>query len=204
MSQLVNRRVPWSDFEDMQLHRVGGYVSLDWLANELGRTAGAVRQHMNHIQVQTPAVCAEYMTAGEFAEAMGLNRQAARRLLLSSPFYQEMYRRNRKTHMAVRGELHRWLANPLNWLELDETKITDPELTRIVEKALADNGRDRWLTIEEAANLVNYSRWTIHKWIYKLKILPTTRGQRGRKGNPLHLIKKSDLEQVIRERESCS
>ena len=194
-------RQPWTDRQDMYLHRAAGLKPLTAVAADLGRTPSAVLQRANALRVVKAAEQAEYLTAGEFAEAMGLCRQAARRLLVDAPFCHRAYRRNRLTYMAVWDELCRWLANPLNWLEIDETKIADPCLRQIVDQANADNGRDRWLTIDESAERYHYSRWAIHKWIYRLQILPTTRGERGRKGNPLHLIKQSDLERVIRERE---
>lgn len=199
MSTKMHRQ-PWDDKQDMFLHRAVGLLSLDKLAKELGRTPDAVRQRMTQLRVVLPSEQPEYLTPQEFATAMGLNRMAARKLLQKAPFCHEAFYRNRRVRMAVRAELLRWLANPLNWLNLDETKIADPELRRVVEQAKADSARDRWFTRAEAAVFSHYSYHTIHKWIYRDKILFTTRGSRGRKGISLHLIKKSDLERVLRER----
>jgi hypothetical protein len=199
MSTKMHRQ-PWDDKQDMFLHRAVGLQPLDKVAKELGRTPDAVRQRMKQLRVVLPSEQPEYLTPQEFATAMGLNRITARHLLKQSPFGHEAFYRNRRVRMAVRAELRRWLANPLNWLNLDETKITDLELRQVVEQAKADSVRDRWFTLAEAAEFSHYSYHGINKWIYRDKILPTTRGSRGRKGISLHLIKKSDLERVLRER----
>jgi hypothetical protein len=192
-----NHRAAWSDWQEAELWRCNYFLPLSSIADSMGRTEDAILQRKRSTKTIPLEKRSDILTANQFAAAMGLCRSAARRLLKTERFGAVVYRRNKPVNAAMYDELKRWLANPLNWLNIDETKVEDPELIDIMNRALAKD-RDRWLTIEQAADMAGYSYWGIHKMIREKRI-PYTKGTRGSRGNALNLIKKSDIEALMEE-----
>jgi hypothetical protein len=182
----------WLPSEENYLRAMYGWVPLSKIATELGRAEQAV--NVRRLQLQLPAVRdrADVMTIGRFAEAVGLCRQAARRLARKSRFSHTMYEYNRPVTVVVVAELLTWLKDPINWQGMDVEKIWDESLRRVVEQAKGD----RWLTMDEAGGIAGYSRAGLYRLVRR-KQLPAYKGSQGQKGNEKWLIRYSDLQAFI-------
>lgn len=194
----MGHRDSWTASEDAYLVRMFGFLPMSSLVRELGRTEDAiVRRASDNQAVQEPSKRPDVLTPLQFARAMGVCRAYASQLLEDAPFSMTMYRRNRPLQVAVLDDLKRWLANPLNWKDIDENKVAHPELRAVVEKAMTNRNLDRWLTMPQAAKRAGYSYGSMRVFVAQNRF-PVSFGRKGTKGKRCNLVRQSDLDAFCR------
>lgn len=188
----------WTESELSYLRRMYGFVPMSTICTELGRTPQAIIKRITKDpSIQVPEKRPDILMPGAFTRAMGMKKwHATQQVLKTAPFAMTMYRRNGRVRVAVLSDLKRWLADPLNWADIDETRILDVELAAIVRKAKASD-RDRWLTMREAAKYLSYSYNSLRLFVQAGRLTPTI-ASKGLRGKRVYLFRKSELDEFIK------
>lgn len=162
------RMPPWTAEEDAFLTQNLGWLSLEEMAAQLGRTPVAVELRWKRdLGLPAPSKHPDWLTANQVAKTLGIDGHAVIHLIERGLLPARLLPGERRIRVVHRLTLKRWVVNPTNWIYFlgsikDTRRISDEPLRRLVERQ-KPRWQDEWWTPGQVAryhglansNLVN-------------------------------------------------
>jgi hypothetical protein len=144
----------WTTKEDDFLRENRPYMSVQEIAQALGRPDNAVKVRATRLGAKTPRHAPGYISGNQIAHLLGIDSHKPPTWIDLGVLQGELFpypgRVNRRVKTCV---FRRWLIKPTSWVYFDVKRIKNNSVRRLVELAQEKWG-DEWLNTRQAADLL--------------------------------------------------
>lgn len=151
-TRVIGRPPRWSQEENEFCKLNSGVLSTADLANQLGRSEGAVHVHITRSGFTTPRHAAGYISGNRIAKLLGVDSHRPPCWIdlgiLRGESFPYPGRLCRRVKLII---LKMWLVQPTSWVYFKAEKISSPYLRRLVQLAQLKWG-DEWWSTRQAAD----------------------------------------------------
>lgn len=183
----------WTAEEVAFLRKNNGQLSLDQIADYLGRSPNAVKLYRQRHGIAAPTKKNGYLSGRAVAELLGMScSKKVGRLIREGVMPGRELPMDREWYVVEMKDLKRWLAQPESWLYFDESEIQDPRLLALVRHKKRRWGDEWWTTVQAAEYHGCHSK-DILRYIYAGKIA----GHQPFERNSDWYVLRSEAEQLV-------
>ncbi len=158
----------WTPGEDAFLRQNLGWLTDDEIGQALGRTGVAVHIRWDReLGLPGPSKAPDVITAQGAAAVLGVDAHAVAFWVDMGLLPGRLMAGKRKIRLIQRVAFRRWVLNPMNWPYFDPSKVTDPELKRMLKKR-AQRWGDEWWTTRQVADYHGVTPKDVLRYITKM------------------------------------
>lgn len=155
LAGIPSMKIPkWTEDENAFLREQTGWLSIEEIAEHLGRTPTAVMVHRKRKGIVGPTGKHNpygWMTARSVARVLGIGcSKTVVRMIHEGILPGRLFPVDRIVYCISEHDLKRWLIRPENWVYFDIDNIQDPRLYRLVQLKKARWGDEWWSTSDVA------------------------------------------------------
>ncbi len=145
----------WTKNEENRLRQWWGRAPVGEIAQKLGRTETAVVVRAKRIGLRTLVNHPDALAEWQIAPMLGIDRKTVWLWMNRGVLPVDViYKRNLPCRIVWRDDLIRWVKDYRNWIYVDPQRVADPDLRRIVNKAVRE-WNDEWLKPGQAAAILD-------------------------------------------------
>jgi len=145
----------WTREEDDFMRENLATLGIEGVAEELGRSKGAVKIRFTRKGIPAPSKRPGWLTGHDVARHLGVDIHSIMKWHKSGLMQFEVIPGERQILNIRKVTLYRWATRPEHWVYFKVKNMRDFHLKRLVIRAQELWG-DRWLTIGEATRLIGY------------------------------------------------
>ncbi len=169
-------RMPaWTVREDQFLERNLGWMSIEQIAAQLGRTVNAVNLRWKRdLKLPAPSKAPGWLTGQGVARIFDVYVHAVMKWIDRGLLPGRTLPNKRKIRMVRRATLRRWAVNPMNWIyfmpaikTLD--RISDPHLRALIKRQ-KERWNDAWWTPGQVAAYHGVHHTDVNRYLHAGKL----------------------------------
>ncbi len=166
---------PWSIEEDEFLAKKLGWLSIEEIAAQLGRTPVAVELRWKRdLGLPGPSKHPDWITGNQVAKILGVDGHSIMKLIDRKLLPGRILPGARTIRVVHQAVLKRWAVNPHHWVYFrgsvaDTGRLTDPHLRRLIERQ-KERWADEWWSAGQVAEYYGVEHADINRYLHAGKL----------------------------------
>lgn len=166
----------WTPEEEAYLEDALGYLSIQEIAQRLGRTPAAIKIRWTRLGLDAPSKQPGEVVATKVGRRMGVCGKLIIRMIDEGRMPGRVVPGGRNIHVTKEADLRRWVTRPENWIYFKVERIRDVSLKRLVLLA-QERWPDEWWTPGQMAEYHNLNDTSVINNAIRRGDLPAVRWQ---------------------------